>query len=188
MKQFLQETRTSYYVGGKDSDRVAKKLARRLVDPEHQMKDEDIFFVAGSQGGILIGYAGQPVIIWPKPVGRSVAAMTGHIQNFYDLFEPYVVSHDWNEPDAVHTLTYRYNIVYGLEVPGDAVEELRKDEVPDDEFGRRLKFYISLADRKALVMAPPTLFETDEVEFLMKFVEDFNRQSSGNNKRKKKRK
>ena len=145
MKRHEYEARTSFYIGGEEAEWVAKKLARKVADPEHKMKDEEIFFIAGSNGGVLRGYNGQPVILWPKQDNhKSIVDVTKHTNNFLDLFNPFVTSQDWREPFAERTLTYRYNIAYGSEYSEDIINRLVFEGVDKDNALTRLPIRLDL--------------------------------------------
>ncbi len=100
----VPKERLNFYIcgpGGAGKGLFSMAIARAIIDPEHKLPDDEIFFKVGQKQVAFDGYDGQPVIIWDD--WRSIDFITffGRGQTF-ELFDPH--------PNGIASLK---NIKYG---------------------------------------------------------------------------
>lgn len=97
------KVRINFYVdgqGGIGKSLISKAIARKLVDPEGQLDDDEIFFVVGADGTTFEGYDGQPCLIWDDCRAFTLLKKLGGRENVFEVFSLF--------PDKV-----KQNIKYG---------------------------------------------------------------------------
>ena len=84
----MPTSRVNYYLTGNGGDGkgLASRAVARSLFPEIE-RDEELFFVVGSEKVTFDGYDGQPVIIWDDFRAIDLLEACGGRGNFFDTFD-----------------------------------------------------------------------------------------------------
>lgn len=148
----LPKTRINFYItggGGTGKSLSSKALAKTLVDPDNQLKDEEVFFVVGQQNSKFDNYDGQPVLIWDDL--RAFDLLNYYNKNvgaIFNLFDVIPSSSQQNIKFSSVKLINSINIVNSVEsfqVFADTIcyKNGGLDE-PDKQIYRRFPFFIEI--------------------------------------------
>jgi hypothetical protein len=124
----MPPTRINYYIqGGSGAGKSfsSRALAKTLVDPLNQMKEEEIFFVTGQGNAMFQGYDGQPVIIFDDVRSWDLLnyynKSAGAIFNLFDIIPS---KSEQNIKFGSIKLVNLYSIVNGMQPFEEFVEDI----------------------------------------------------------------
>jgi ABC-type dipeptide/oligopeptide/nickel transport system, ATPase component len=148
----LPISRINFYItGGSGTGKSlsSRALAKTLIDPDNQLKDEEVFFVVGQQSAKFDGYDGQPVLIWDdlrafdllNHYGKNVGAI-------FNLFDIVPSSSQQNIKFSSVKLINSINIVNSVESFQKFADTIcykngELDE-PDKQIYRRFPFFVEI--------------------------------------------
>ena len=124
----MPPTRINYYIhggsgAGKSFSSIA--LAKTLVDPLNQMKDEEIYFTTGQGAAMFQGYDGQPVVIFDDVRSWDLLnyynKSAGAIFNLFDIIPS---KSEQNIKFGSVKLINLYSIVNGMQPFEEFVEDI----------------------------------------------------------------
>jgi hypothetical protein len=124
----MPPTRINYYIqGGSGAGKSfsSRALAKTLVDPLNQMKEEEIFFITGQGNAMFQGYDGQPVIIFDDVRSWDLLnyynKSAGAIFNLFDIIPS---KSEQNIKFGSIKLVNLYSIVNGMQPFEEFVEDI----------------------------------------------------------------
>ena len=110
------KSRLNFYIcgsGGIGKDLLSRGLARCLF-PEYT-RDEDIFFIVGSDNATFEGYDGQPCIIWSDFRAIELLNALGRRGNVFKVFDTHPTKQRQNIKYGSVNLINKVNIVNGVD-------------------------------------------------------------------------
>jgi hypothetical protein len=157
LKRFaeLPKTRINFYItGGSGTGKSlsSRALAKTLVDPQNQLKDNEVFFVVGQGGALFEGYDGQPVLIWDDL--RAFDLLTHFNKNvgaIFNLFDVIPSDSQQNVKFSSIKLINSINIVNSVQTFQEFCDiicyknNFNEMPEPDKQIYRRFPFFIELS-------------------------------------------
>lgn len=148
----LPKTRINFYItGGSGTGKSlsSRALAKTLVDPDNQLKDEAVFFVVGQGNSKFDGYDGQPVLIWDDL--RAFDLLNYYSKNvgaIFNLFDIVPSASQQNIKFSSVKLINSINIVNSVESFQKFADTIcykngELDE-PDKQIYRRFPFFVEI--------------------------------------------
>ena len=154
LKRFaeLPASRINFYItGGSGTGKSlsSRALAKTLIDPDNQLKDEEVFFVVGQGNSKFDGYDGQPVLVWDDL--RAFDLLTYYNKNvgaIFNLFDIVPSSSQQNIKFSSVKLINSINIVNSVESFQKFADTIcykngELDE-PDKQIYRRFPFFVEI--------------------------------------------
>lgn len=101
---------------------LAKALARKLIDPDNNLTDDEVFHVVGADKVPFDNYDGQPVIIWDEWTATKFRKAFN--RDTLKIFDPYPNKASYNIKYGSINLINKYNIVSCIQPFGDFADDL----------------------------------------------------------------
>lgn len=175
LKRFaeLPKSRINFYItGGSATGKSlsSRALAKTLVDPLNELKDNEVFFPVGQSGALFEGYDGQPVLVWDdlramdllKHFNKNVGAI-------FNLFDVIPSESQQNIKFSSVKLINSINIVNSVQSFQEFCDTIcYKNELggisePAKQIYRRFPFFIELsASQKYDFFVNKQFFNEDE--------------------------
>ena len=121
------KVRINFYVdgqGGIGKSLISKAIARKLVDPDGVLEDDEIFFVVGAENTTFEGYDGQPCLIWDDCRAYTLLKKLGGRENVFEVFSLFPDKVQQNIKYGSVRLNNSINIVNSVEPWGEFLDAL----------------------------------------------------------------